>query len=581
MAEYLETERNMKRTIKRILPILLCLVVICSIFWYLFVYDRGFTQDVFLSVARFFENHGNHSAATWLYNQAYIHSGNDDQVIIELAERFKKIGNYTKAEVVLSDAIAEGGSVDLYIALSRVYVEQDKLLDAANMLDNVINPDIKAQLDALRPGAPVATPAPGFYSQYINVTVESTAGSSLYISTDGDFPSTGDKYTDGFTLSGGENKLYAIAVGDNGLVSVPSYFGYTVGGVIEEVDISDPVLDALYRQMLGVGADTQLFTNDLWEITSLTLPEGIKDYTDLGRLTYLETLIIDGISIDSLQPLSTLTQLKSLTVKGCPISASDLSILGALPNLETLILKNCSLSNISGLSGAKRLVTLDLSNNAIRDLSGLSFMENLTTLDLSSNALTNLSALSALENLATLDVSYNSLTSLAPLAACPSLSVLVATNNKITEIPVFSDTSVLTTLMLNNNSLTDVTALAQYSSISKLGSYNMLSDVSALGNLKNLVSVDFSHNQITKLPTWSKNCALVDLNGAYNEISSVSSLRGLANLNNVNLDYNNLTNINALADCQKLVRVSVYGNSIKDVSQLTDMSVIVNYTPNI
>lgn len=572
----------MKRTIKRILPILLCLVVICSILWYLFVYDRGFTQDLFLAGARFFESNGNHSAATWLYNQAYIHSGNDDEVIIELAERFKKIGNYTKAEVVLSDAIAEGGSVDLYIALSHTYVEQDKLLDAANMLENVINPDIKAQLDALRPAAPVATPAPGFYSQYINVSIETTAGCDLFVSTDGAFPSISDIYTAGFTLSGGENKLYAIAVGENGLVSAPSYFGYTVGGVIEEVEISDPVLDALYRQLLGIGTDSQLFTNDLWKITSLTLPEGVKDYTDLGRLTYLETLVVDGVNMSSLQPLSSLTQLKSLTIQGCPISASELSVLGALPNLETLVLKDCSLSNISGLSGAKHLISLDLSNNAIRDLSALSFMENLTTLDLSSNALTNLSALSALENLTTLDVSYNSLTSIAPLATCPSLSVLVATNNKITEIPVFWDPSVLTNLLLDNNSLTDVTALAKYPAISKLGlSYNMLSDISALANLKNLTSVDFSHNQITKLPAWSKDCALVDLNGAYNEISSVSNLRGLAKLNNVNLDYNNIKNINALADCPELVRVSVYGNSINDVSQLTEMSVIVNYTPNL
>ena len=108
----------MKRTMKRILPILLSLVVICSIIWYLFVYDRGFMQDILLSSARFCEQYGNHSIATWLYNQAYLQSGNADSVIIELAERFKKTGNYTQAEVVLTRAIAENGSVDLYVALS-------------------------------------------------------------------------------------------------------------------------------------------------------------------------------------------------------------------------------------------------------------------------------------------------------------------------------------------------------------------------------------------------------------------------------------------------------------------------------
>lgn len=570
----------MKRTIKRFLPILLILVIICSIIWYLFVYDRGFMQDILLTGARFFEGQGNHTVATWFYNQAYIHSANDDSVIIEMAERFKKIGNYTQAEVVLTSAIAEGGTADLYIALSKTYVEQDKLLDAANMLENITNPDIKAQLDAIRPATPIATPAPGFYSQYINVAIESEHSANLFIATDGDFPSVKNLYKEGIALVGGENKIYAIAVDENGLVSVPSYFGYTVGGVIEEITISDPVLDNLYREMIGVDKNTQLFTNDLWTITSLTVPAGVKDFNDLGRLTYLETLVIDGHTLDNLQMLAPLAQLKNLTIRGCPLSAKDLSIIGALPNLENLTLQDCSLSNISGLSSASRLVTLDLSKNAIRDLSGLSFMENLTMLNLSNNALTNLSALSALEKINFLDVSYNSLTSIAPLATCKSLAVLLATNNQISEIPVFNDTSLLATLDLSNNSLTTIDNLSKYTSLTGLSlAYNEITDVSALAGLKKLTNVDFSHNKISTLPSWSKDCMLVELNGAHNKITSVSPLRGLASLNNVYLDYNKITNINPLADCSKLVRVSVYGNSISDVSKLTYMSVIVNYDP--
>lgn len=570
----------MKRTIKRFLPILLILVIICSIIWYLFVYDRGFMQDILLTGARFFEGQGNHTVATWFYNQAYIHSANDDSVIIELAERFKKIGNYTQAEVVLTSAIAEGGTADLYIALSKTYVEQDKLMDAANMLDNITDPDIKAKLDALRPASPVAIPAPGFYSQYISVNIESERSANLFISTDGDFPSVENAYEESITLAGGENKIYAIAVDENGLVSVPSYFGYTVGGVIEEITISDPVLDNLYRELIGVNKDTQLFTNDLWSITSLTVPAGVKDFNDLGRLTYLETLVIDGHTLDNLQMLAPLAQLKNLTIRGCPLSAKDLTIIGALPNLENLTLQDCSLSNISGLSSASRLVNLDLSKNAIRDLSGLSFMENLTTLNLSNNALTNLSALSALEKINFLDVSYNSLTSIAPLATCKSLSVLLATNNQISEIPAFNDTSLLATLNLSNNSLTTIDNLSKYTSLTGLSlAYNKITDVSALAGLKKLTNVDFSHNEISTLPSWSKDCMLVELNGAHNKITSVSPLRGLASLNNVYLDYNKITNINPLADCSKLVRVSVYGNSISDVSKLTYMSVIVNYDP--
>ena len=570
----------MKRTVKRLLPIFLCLVIIFSIVWYLFSYDRGFMQDILLGGARFFEHQGNHSIATWLYNQAYLQSGNDVDVIIELANRFKKIGNYTQAEVTLSSAIAEGGSAQLYIALSKTYVEQDKLLDAANMLENITNPDIKAELDALRPASPVASPAPGFYSQYLNVSIAADDTSRLYITTNGDFPSTQNTYQDSVNLVAGENAIYAISVGENGLVSQPAFFGYTVGGVIEEISISDPVLDKHLRELLEMDADTPLFSNDLWKITSLTVPEGAESYVDLGRLTFLESLEIDNVDIDNLQMLSSMTQLKNLTIRNMPVSASSLAVIAALPNLENLVLSNCSLSNITNLSKASKLVNLDLSGNAIADVSALSFMEKLTTLDLKKNALTNLSALSGLNSLTTLDVSYNSLTSIAPLATCKALSGLIVNNNQLSEIPVFNDPTVLTILTASNNQISNVDALAQYTNLVGLSlSYNNLTDVSSLAGLKKLTSVDFSHNQISTLPTWSKDSLLVVIDGSYNKITSVAPLRGLMYLNQVILDYNKITNINPLAECSLMVQVDVYGNSIKDVSKLTDMSIIVNYKP--
>jgi len=570
----------MKRTFKRFLPILLILVIICSIIWYLFSYDRGFMQDILLGSARYFEQQGNHQIATWLYSQAYQHSGNDDGVIIELAERFKKIGNYTQAEVVLTNAIKEGASTDLYIALSKTYVEQDKLMDAVEMLDNITNPDIKAQLDDMRPDIPVATPVSGYYTQYLNVTIDYDVGDRLFVATNGDFPSVKNTLLGAITLVGGENHINAIAVNDLGLVSQPAFFNYIVGGVIEEVKISDPVLDSHFRELLGMGASEKLFTNDLWKITSLAVPKGVENLSDLSKLTYLEDLIIEGVNVENLQMLSGMSQLKNLAIRGCPLSATDLSVIGSLPNLEFLILNDCSLTNISGLSGASRLVNLDLRNNAIKDLSALSFMKALTTVNLSSNALTNLSPLSALENLTALDVSYNSLTSIAPLATCSKLTTLVATNNKLAEIPVFDDPTVLTNLDVASNDLTSVESLSKYTSLSGLSlAYNQISDVSSLAELSKLTFVNISHNKITTLPSWSKSCALVNLEASHNKISSVYPLGGLSALNYVNLDHNKISNINPLADCRMLVRVSVFGNYVKDVSKLTALSIIVNYDP--
>lgn len=570
----------MKRTLKRILPILLAIVVICSIIWYLFVYDRDFTRDMLLRQARYFESKGNHSAAAWLYNQAYLQAEDNEGVAIELAEQFKAIGNYTKAEYTLTNAIANGGSAELYIALCKTYVEQDKLLDAVTMLDNITDSAIKAQLDALRPEAPSVSHEPGFYSQYIAVTVES-AGGTLYITTDGAYPSTENGPSDGsVTLVGGENTIYALTVGENGLVSPLAIYGYTVGGVIEAVTLADTTIDTLVREALGVGEDVQLYSNDLWQITSLTIPEGADSFEDLKWLPYLETLTIHDSSADGLGIIGSLSHLTELTLKECLISAQDLQAIASAAKLTKLTVTGCNLSGIDGLSGAGQLTYLDLSDNSIRDISALSFMSGLRYLDLSHNALTDLNALSSLSTLETLDVSYNSLSSIVPLSSCTELKTLNISNNTIAALNGINDLTGLSVLYAGYNELTDISQLSACADLTELDiSSNSLTDIGALASLSKLQSLYFSRNEVTTLPAWSKDCALIYIDGSYNSLTTISSLAGYANLNYVLMDYNKISSVNALSTCPNLIKVSVYGNPVKNVSALTDQSIIVNYTP--
>lgn len=571
----------MKKSLKRLLPILMCLLVMCSIIWYLFVYDRSFTQDILIRGGRYFEEKGNHSMATWFYNQAYHQSGNNDDVIIELAERFVAAGNYTKAEVTLSTAIEEGGSTQLYVALCKTYVEQDKLLDAANMLSSITDPTIKAELEELRPATPTPSADPGYYSKYLDIHIDSSDASTLYVTTDGRFPSTkDDQYAGSVTLVSGENVIRAITVGENGLVSEPAYFVYTVGGVIEEVTLSDATLDAVVRSALQIEDGTQLYTNDLWKITLLSLPQTMTDMSDLAKFPYLETLVISDNTPTNLQVISTLTNLKSLVISSCPLSASDIEYIGKLPNLETLVLSDCGLSNIEGLSSLSTLTALDLSRNAIRDVNPLSFMSNLTVLDLSDNALTNLSALSALDQLQQLSVSNNALTSLTPLSTCSALAILDASGNQLTSFPTFHDTTVLTSLNLANNDLTQVTSISEYINLTELDiSNNQLTSILDLGKLDNLEVLDFSRNQVTTLPTFGEKSALTSIVGSHNKITSIAPLSGHQSINYIVLEYNNISTINALSKCKKLIQVDVFGNPVKNVTALTKLGIIVNYDP--
>ncbi|MBQ8768392.1 MAG: leucine-rich repeat domain-containing protein [Oscillospiraceae bacterium] len=564
---------------KRILPILLAIVIICSCAWYLFIYDRGFTRDLLLNQARFFEENGKHDIAAWLYSSAYLQTDENEIVAIELSDHFKSIGNYTKAETTLTDAIADGGSAELYIALCKTYVEQNKLLDAVTMLDNISDPAIKEELDALRPKLPQNNYAPGSYSQYITVTLSDYEG-TLYATTDGTYPSTDDTPSTGeFTLVGGENRIFALVLGDNGLVSPLAIYGYTVGGVVEEVTLKDSAIDAAVRKKLGVSADAALQSSQLWTITSLKL-SGVESYDDLAYLTGLEVLNIQDGTGESLEGLRNMSYLNQLILTDCVVSTEDLQIIGALPSLTKLTLTGCSLSSIENLSTASKLTTLNLSNNTIRDLSPLSFMTGLTELNLSHNALNSLNALSSLSSLKVLDVSYNALSSVAPLSSCQALTKLYVGNNTLENLSGLENIKGLATLSAAYNSITDVTALKTMNSITNLDlSSNKLTDISCLASLTKLQKLNFSRNQVKKLPEWDRDCALVTIDGSYNELGSITTLAGYKNLNEVLMDYNNLYYVNSLANCPNLIKVSVYGNEISDVSELTARDIIVNYNP--
>lgn len=570
----------MKKTLRILLPIILALAIVLCMAWYLFIYDRTFTRDVLLTFARYSESQGSHNVAAWFYNQAYSQAGDNDAVAIELAEQYKASGNFTKAEYTLSKAIADGGAVELYIALCKTYVEQDKLLDAVNMLDNITNPQVKDQIAAIRPAAPVSLPAPGFYSQYISVSLESD--STIYYNANGIYPSTAKSpYENPIALSDGENTIYAVSISENGLVSPLSIFGYTIGGVVEKVEITDAAMNAAIRKALNASDEKELFTNDLWTIKEFSVPADAKDYSALRHMLFLTKLTIENGAADQLGNLSPLTNLSELKISGTSVSHENLQIIAGLPLLKSLTLPNCGITSISPLEKAVSLTYLDLSNNAIRNIDMLAMLKDLQELNLDTNAIADLTPISGLSALTRLDVSSNVLTSLAPISSLTNLTWLDASTNSIANLGEIGKLTGLTNLYLQSNKLTGVSGVEKCTALTDLNiSKNTISDIEALSKLTKMMYFDFSFNSVSQIPAFPKNCALVTINGSNNNISSLKPLGGLRNLNNVHMDYNkNISSVEPLKDCHLLVEVNVYATKVTKVTVLTDQGVIVNYNP--
>lgn len=573
----------MKRALRIIVPLLLAILLIACAAWYFLVYDQAFTKELLLSQARRFEDSGNYKISAFLYDVAYYQSSKDDAVAIELAQQYLDIGNYTKAEYTLSEAITANPSAELYVALSNVYVQQDKLLDAVNLLNAVTDPSISLALEAQRPQAPVMSPDPGFYSQYITVEVLSD-GAALYVSTDADYPSLEkDAYAGPITLSSGETVIYALAVGDNGLVSQLTVSGYTVGGVIEEVVFTDAAAEAAIRAAAGADENDILFTDQLWTVTDLTVPAEAQSYEDLKYLPYLTSLAVESGSTGDLSILNELTRLQSLTLSGLRLTEEDMSLIAAHTCLTSLSLSGCSLSSISALEPLQKLTYLDLSGNTLRNISVISGMTGLKELYLSNNVVTGLESLAGLSALERLDISYNSVSTLEPLKDLANLLEVNASHNQISSTAGLPGLTKLETLDLSHNNLTDISALASLEALTELRcSNNALTTIAGFERLLKLRILDISYNQVAELPAFQASCELVNIDASHNLLLSVEALSGLPWLNTVNVDYNTeITDLLPLDKCPVLVRVNAYGTKVTEVSFLTAKSIIVNFDPTL
>lgn len=571
----------MKKFLKVFLPILLTVIILTGSVWYFLSYDRDFTRDVLLSAARFFEQQGSASISGWLYDVTFDNFGDNDEITLELVQQHLDNGNYTRAEAALYKAIRNGGGSQLYLTLSKIYLEQDKVLDAVAILDSATNPQVKAELEAARPEAPTSNNAPGFYNQYINVSFSAEDG-KLYVNTNGQYPSTKtDLASSYYTLQGGENIFYCVSVSEDGIVSHLSIFGYTVGGVIEQVKFQDAAMEKAIRATLGVNAEKQLYSNALWEIEKFTIPADAKDYSDLHYFAFLKELTVKNGASGQFAVLANLTNLESLTIIDTPVTAEEMNSIGKLTKLTQLTLNGCGISTIASLSDCNKITYLDLSNNAIRNLDVISKMSDLKTLLLHRNAITSLAALGLCLELEKLDVSNNSLMNLNGIWELPVLKDVNAAYNKLETLEGIDKMKSILVLDLSNNSLMDVTAVSNCTSITNLNvSNNFLTEINSLVSLEALTDLNFSHNQITAIPVFKKGCDLRTIDGSYNQISTLKPLEGLVNLRTVLMDYNTeVSLLKWLERCPYLIRVSVFGTKVTDISCLTDQEIIVNYNP--
>ena len=573
----------MRKPLIVILCIVLVLAILAGVAWYFLIHERDMTAERCADLAAQAARSGRYARAIRLYTTAYELDPANYDLAIALAGVYVSADNYTKAEYTLVHAIsAHPDAIALYLALSKTYVAQDKLLDAQRMLDHVENAAVRAELEKMRPEAPVLSPESGYYSDYISVSLTYKTGTA-YLCTDGEYPSVQDvPYSAPVELPGGETTVQAIAVGDNALVSPLAIGGYTIGQIVEEVSFDSPEFEAFVRETLEL--TTPVMTSDLWDVPELTVPDTVAEVSDLRYFTGLKTLTLQNYHGGDFSFLESLPLLETLDLSQSSVSTLALETLGGMGSLRSLNLGSCGVTDVTSLGAMTELQTLDLSSNAVSDISPLAGCAALQTLNLSGCHVSDLSAVASLTGLQSLDLSYNTPTSLSPIAQCVHLKRINLSNCGLIDISVLKNCTELTHLTAAHNDLTGIPGLDACTSLEEVDlSYNKLTSIDELGPIDSLILVNINENDVVSIPPFTTECRLQKFYADHNFLEDLSGLTALPYLNYVTLDYNNIANIDALADCANLVQVNVFHTNIgsaEDVKALTDRSIIVNYTPN-
>lgn len=559
------------RTLKIVLAVVL-LIIIAGILIFFLADD---------TMAEYYINRGDSALesgkvekALRYYEKALSRVPENAEICMLAAEWHAQLENYTKAEQLLFAGIKVMPSESrLYSKLSAVYVRQDKLLDAAVLLDSVRDERARDGIDAIRPSAPALTPGEGTYNEYFSVTISVDPDCYCFFAYAGEYPSVnGQVYSGPIEVGDGETIITAVAVDPDGNVSSMVKVTYKIADVLQIAEFSESAVLNAVRRSLNKADNLLIISSEAAEIESLsvTASDGVMtSLSDLKWLPNLKTLKLDSQPGLNWAELKQLEGLESLTLSNCDISTQDLEIICAIDTIVSLNLAGNRIAGLTALQALPGLRELTLSMNSISDLGPLSGIKGLEKLIIAENAVSDISVLKSLENLVYFDAEDNIISDISALSKNTVIEYLNFTRCPITDISALGGCTGLKTLVLDFCYVEDISTLGGCTSLLELSmASNLVSDIGPITGLTALAYLNLGTNKLSALPDMSGMTGLSEVYMQYNEIYEVRAFVGMPSLNVLNLDYNKLTSVAGLAGCPSLGTLYCFGNDITDKDAL-------------
>jgi len=297
--------------------------------------------------------------------------------------------------------------------------------------------------------------------------------------------------------------------------------------------------------------------SDLKELRMLDLSRcpQVRDFTFLGSLGALESLLLSGTAFSDLAMLTPMTHLRELSLGQTQVTAENLDALAGLTRLEGLHLDGLAqLVNPAALGNMLELRHLGLSGTAVKDLSVLAKLPELRTLKINRTPVVSLSPLAKSALLHSLFIQETAISDLSPLRDLKALRWLYASRTPVSNLSPLSGLQ-LTTLDLTSTRVRQLGALAGCHQLERLFlGQTAVSDLTPLAGLP-LLFLDLSGTKITGVGPIGQLPVLKSLSIAHTAVKDLSPLAKVKSLEMLDITGLTLTRPQDLLDIPALKKL--------------------------
>lgn len=227
------------------------------------------------------------------------------------------------------------------------------------------------------------------------------------------------------------------------------------------------------------------------DATTLTVPRGTWDLSELVHLPHLRTLDVQFTAVRRLDGLEGLHALETLNLTGSPVK--DLGPIASLTSLTTLNLDGTVVEDTSPIAGLTQLrtVTLGRQTRSLDALGGLPHLQNLEATCVKVDGLSSLAPLTALRTLVLGGATQ--LRSLEGIEGCTELQHLMVGATSIDDLEPLRGLRRLEVLHIHNTAVSSLEPLRDHPCLRELSAaYTQVSDPSPLYSVRTLQEVDLS-----------------------------------------------------------------------------------------